>query len=86
MPVWQRHSKFIFVTSREGRVSRNYAAMILLAPDEVTSREGRVSRNSHVVFQQEGKDVTSREGRVSRNSGNAHLRIHVSLSRPARGV
>ena len=37
-----------YVTSREGRVSRNEEGQYLLIDSRVTSREGRVSRNSYV--------------------------------------
>ena len=56
------------VTSREGRVSRNFATPSF--PNVyviVTSREGRVSRNSEGRTASFAVDVTSREGRVSRN-------------------
>ena len=38
-----------YVTSREGRVSRNGVAFTFFYPAFVTSREGRVSRNADFV-------------------------------------
>ena len=55
------------VTSREGRVSRNFDEINTESDLTVTSREGRVSRNPGCVIQTGKNLVTSREGRVSRN-------------------
>ena len=56
-----------YVTSREGRVSRNGAPYVVDKLEDVTSREGRVSRNLPVLISHSVTLVTSREGRVSRN-------------------
>ena len=56
------------VTSREGRVSRNFTHVFKPIGHLVTSREGRVSRNQEARRMERLHCVTSREGRVSRNS------------------
>ena len=56
-----------FVTSREGRVSRNIPFSACCDYTIVTSREGRVSRNAKGTGTNLIVTVTSREGRVSRN-------------------
>ena len=57
----------MWVTSREGRVSRNVSERRFEGACSVTSREGRVSRNFMVGIIHHTFIVTSREGRVSRN-------------------
>ena len=72
---------FLIVTSREGRVSRNWSLMQQLRDLLVTSREGRVSRNLLCGGEVRIGCVTSREGRVSRNHdagyGGADIIRHV---------
>ena len=40
----------VYVTSRKGRVSRNYTIDVIVTYIGVTSRKGRVSRNIVVVY------------------------------------
>ena len=49
------NSKAYYVTSREGRVSRNRPAHRPCSHVAVTSREGRVSRNQNCTYNQPGK-------------------------------
>ena len=80
---WKRE---YFVTSREGRVSRNRGVGHNLHDRAVTSREGRVSRNPCLEISEKLRLVTSREGRVSRNVVNPKASASPVTSRPARGV
>ena len=45
MPQLRKWHGMLLVTSRKGRVSRNFGSVEINENDSVTSRKGRVSRN-----------------------------------------
>ena len=67
MMVFEKNFRKYTVTSRKGRVSRNYPGVDIDNAFRVTSRKGRVSRNIDETVDNLRHLVTSRKGRVSRN-------------------
>ena len=62
------NGRTVVVTSRKGRVSRNFKDLGEWVENDVTSRKGRVSRNDNMEWVGLSPAVvTSRKGRVSRN-------------------